>query len=172
MGAVGLRRNGRGRAGERPVAGRAAAGARTLLPAVRHFRDFEFFSGGGDRVSRGGSGATLSRTAADEPVRLHHIPRELMATILAENHYGKSRVRLLKVERHGGRHDLKDVSVDIALGGDFDASYTEGDNRLVLPTDTMKNTVYALARREPVGEIEEFGLRLAEHFLARNAQVS
>lgn len=95
-----------------------------------------------------------------------------MPIVLSENHYGKCRVRLVKVERHGARHDLTDLNVDIQLSGDFAACYEQGDNRHVLPTDTMKNTVYALARREPVGEIEEFGLRLAGHFLAGSAPVS
>jgi urate oxidase len=95
-----------------------------------------------------------------------------MSIILTENHYGKSRVRLVKVERHGARHELKDLNVDIQLRGDFAASYEQGDNRLVLPTDTMKNTVYALARRQPVGEIEEFGLRLSDHFLGRSPHVT
>ena len=36
----------------------------------------------------------------------------------------------------------------------------------------MKNTVYALAAREPVGEIENFGRRLVSHFLNSNPQVS
>jgi urate oxidase len=92
--------------------------------------------------------------------------------VLSENRYGKSRVRLVKVERAGSRHDVIDLSVDILLFGDFAASYTEGDNRLVLPTDTMKNTVYVLARKQPIGAVEDFGLRLADHFLSRNPQVS
>jgi urate oxidase len=95
-----------------------------------------------------------------------------MSIVLTANHYGKSRVRLVKVERHGARHDLMDLNVDIQLRGDFAASYEKGDNSLVLPTDTMKNTVYALARRQPVGDIEEFGLRLADHFISRNAHVA
>ena len=95
-----------------------------------------------------------------------------MPIVLAENQYGKSRVRLVKVERHGTRHDLSDLNVNIVLSGDFAAAYTEGDNSLVVPTDTMKNTVYALARIERLGEIEEFGLRLADHFLSRHAHVS
>jgi urate oxidase len=90
---------------------------------------------------------------------------------LAGNQYGKSRVRLVKVERHGSRHEMKDLSLDIQLSGDFAAAYAEGGNDRVLPTDTMKNTVYALARQQPLGEIEEFGERLAGHFLSRNAQV-
>ena len=51
-------------------------------------------------------------------------------------------------------------------------SYTDGDNSDVLPTDTMKNTVYALAAQEPVGDPEIFGIRLARHFLARNRRLT
>ena len=95
-----------------------------------------------------------------------------MSIELVENRYGKCRVRMVKVERQASRHHLKDLSVDIQLGGDFAAAYVDGDNREVVPTDTMKNTVYALARRQPLGEIEEFGQRLAEHFVSRNPQVA
>jgi urate oxidase len=91
---------------------------------------------------------------------------------LKDHGYGKTGVRLVKVERYGSRHDLKDVNIDIAMFGAFEAAYLEGDNRLILPTDTMKNTVYAFARREHVGDIEEFGLRLANHFLLSNSHVS
>lgn len=91
---------------------------------------------------------------------------------LAENNYGKSRVRLLRVERQEGRHDIKEVTLTIRFEGDFDAAHLQGDNRKILPTDTMKNTVYALARQRPIEAIEEFSLRLIEHFLARNPQVS
>jgi len=95
-----------------------------------------------------------------------------MSVVLSENQYGKSRVRLVRVERAGSRHELRELAVDIQLAGDFAAAYTEGDNRLVLPTDTMKNTIYALACRQALGEIEEFGARLANHFLSRNAHVA
>jgi urate oxidase len=95
-----------------------------------------------------------------------------MSIMLTENQYGKSRVRLVKVERHGARHNLIDLNVDVQLTGEFAASYVDGDNRNVVPTDTMKNTVYALARRQPLGQIEEFAQRLCEHFLSRYEQVS
>jgi urate oxidase len=88
---------------------------------------------------------------------------------LSECSYGKSGVRLVKVERHGARHEMKDLTVAIQVYGAFDAAYSDGDNRLVLPTDTMKNTVYALAGQAPLGEIETFGMRLAQHFLERNS---
>jgi urate oxidase len=90
---------------------------------------------------------------------------------LSSNNYGKSRVRLVQVTRDGERHDLKDISVDIQFEGDFEAANVHGDNRKVLPTDTMKNSVYALAKLRPVGEIEEFAQRLTDHFLKNNPQV-
>ena len=67
--------------------------------------------------------------------------------MLVQTAYGKSRVRLVQVARHGDRHDLRDLTVAIRFEGDYDESYTAGDNSGVLPTDTMKNTVYALAAR-------------------------
>jgi urate oxidase len=95
-----------------------------------------------------------------------------MSIELTENSYGKCRVRLVKVERHAARHELKDLNLNILLSGDFSAAYVDGDNSQVVPTDTMKNTVYALARQQPIGEIEEFGQRLAEHFVRRHPQVA
>jgi urate oxidase len=92
--------------------------------------------------------------------------------MLADSAYGKSGVRLVQVARRGDRHDLRDLTVAIKFEGDYDASYVEGDNRDVLPTDTMKNTVYALAARGPLEEPETFALNLAEHFLERNPKAS
>jgi urate oxidase len=88
--------------------------------------------------------------------------------MLVQSAYGKSRVRIVQVRRHGDRHDLHDLTIAIRFTGRYDESYTEGDNSAVLPTDTMKNTVYALAAREPIQAPESFGLVLARHFLERN----
>ena len=87
---------------------------------------------------------------------------------LSKTSYGKSRIRLVQLSRRGDRHDLRDLTVAVAFEGDYDTSYTDGDNRDVLPTDTMKNTVYALAARDGVGEPEAFGLMLGRHFIGRN----
>ncbi len=89
-----------------------------------------------------------------------------MTPRLAWNGYGKAAVRLVKVDRGAARHELHDLTVDVQLQGDFGPTHTVGDNSEVLPTDTMKNTVYALARQGPVDPPEEFGERLARHFLA------
>ena len=77
----------------------------------------------------------------------------------------------MQVQRRPDRDDLHDLTVAIRFEGDYDASYTDGDNSAVLPTDTMKNTVYALAARQPVREPETFGIALARHFLDRNARL-
>ena len=87
---------------------------------------------------------------------------------LTETSYGKSRIRLVRVTRHGDRHEVRDFTVAIAFEGRYDTSYTDGDNRDVLPTDTMKNTVYALAARDGVGEPETFAVTLGQHFIDRN----
>jgi urate oxidase len=92
---------------------------------------------------------------------------------MIHNNYGKSRVRLLKVARAGETHDINEITVKIAFEGDFETAHTLGDNSLILPTDTMKNTVYAIAHQTgELEEIETFGLRLANHFLENNEQVS
>lgn len=93
-------------------------------------------------------------------------------TRLAENAYGKARVRLVKVSRREGRHELRDLTVAIRLEGEFEDAHVRGDNRDVLPTDTMKNTVYALARQFEVDTIEEFARVLATHFLPENPVVA
>jgi urate oxidase len=91
--------------------------------------------------------------------------------MLADTAYGKSGVRLVQVARPGDRHAIRDLTIGIRFEGDYDACYVEGDNTDVLPTDTMKNTVYALAAREPLAEPEHFGVVLGEHFLDGNPRV-
>jgi urate oxidase len=92
--------------------------------------------------------------------------------MLADASYGKSHIRLVQVLRQPNRHTLRDLTVAIRFEGDYAESYANGDNRHVLPTDTMKNTVYALAAREAVDQPEAFGLRLCRHFLERNARLA
>lgn len=91
---------------------------------------------------------------------------------LAENSYGKSRVRLARVKRHPQHHDFREWTMEIALEGDFQSCFVAGDNSKILPTDTMKNTVYSLARTSSADCMEEFGKQLVAFFLERNPQVS
>lgn len=92
--------------------------------------------------------------------------------MLAHSAYGKSKIRLVQVARRADRHDLRDLTVAIQFDGDFDESYVDGDNSEILPTDTMKNTVYGLAGRGPIVEPETFGLELCHHFLDRIARLA
>jgi urate oxidase len=91
---------------------------------------------------------------------------------LAENRYGKSRVRLMKVTRHDHGHDLREWAVQVLLKGDFDTAHLHGDNSKILPTDTMKNTVYSIARTSKATAMEDYAKELADFLLARNPQVS
>jgi urate oxidase len=91
--------------------------------------------------------------------------------VLGQNNYGKSAIRLVKVKRDADRHELRDLTVDVALEGDFEAAYMRGDNTGLLATDTMRNTVYALAKDLLTGSIEEFGLKLVDHFLEAGPSV-
>jgi urate oxidase len=95
-----------------------------------------------------------------------------MSAVLVHDAYGKSLVRLTRVTRHADRHDLKELTIDVQLEGDFAAAYTHGDNSRVIATDTMKNTVYALAKGHSLTDIESFSLALTRHFLDNNAHVT
>lgn len=91
-------------------------------------------------------------------------------TELVANCYGKSAIRLARVVRHADRHELRDFTIAIRFEGAYAAAYRDGDNSAVLATDTMKNTVYCLAKEQGVGEPEEFALVLGQHFLAASAE--
>ena len=91
---------------------------------------------------------------------------------LGPHRYGKERIRLVKVIRGPDRHTVRDLTVAVALEGDFAAAHTQADNSGVIATDTMKNTVYALAKERLDGPPERFGLALAAHFLDAGPQVA
>lgn len=92
---------------------------------------------------------------------------------LTWNRYGKARVRLVKVRRGAAEpdapHEIIDLTLDVQLEGNFEPVYVEGDNSLCVATDTMKNTVYAFAKRDPIDHVEAFLGRLADHFATKRA---
>lgn len=89
--------------------------------------------------------------------------------MIAHDSYGKSDVRVMKVTHSPEGDRVVEYSVDIRVEGDFVEGYLTGDNTKVLPTDTMKNTVYALAKKSELASPEEFALELARHFLDNHA---
>jgi urate oxidase len=97
-----------------------------------------------------------------------------MTIVLGDNQYGKAESHVVRVTKSGpdnALHDIKDMTVSVALAGDFAATHLIGDNSDVVPTDTQKNTVFAFAKEFPKGEIEELALRLARHFVHEHSSV-
>lgn len=95
-----------------------------------------------------------------------------MSIKLGKNTYGKNAVNLSKIIRHPEYHEFRQISVNVVLEGDFETAHTRGDNTKILPTDTQKNTVYALAKEHFVSSIESFGLYLANYFISNNPPIS
>ena len=94
---------------------------------------------------------------------------------LAENHYGKSRVRLMKVTRSADQpdqHEVREWTVGVYLQGDFAHCFTDGDNTGIMATDTMKNTVYSVARESYATTMEDYAHDLARLLTERNPQVT
>ncbi|MBV9022431.1 MAG: urate oxidase [Streptomycetaceae bacterium] len=88
-----------------------------------------------------------------------------MPTILGQNQYGKAETRVVKITRDGATHHIKDLNVSVALSGAMDEVHYSGSNTNVLPTDTMKNTVFAFAKEYGIESAEQFGILLARHFV-------
>jgi urate oxidase len=84
---------------------------------------------------------------------------------LAASRYGKAAIRIVRVGRDQHPQRLRDLTVAVALEGDFTAAHTDGDNAHVVATDTMKNTAYAFAADHLGGSIETYAIDLARHFL-------
>ena len=94
-----------------------------------------------------------------------------MGAKLSSHRYGKSRIRVVKILRDGKRHTVVEISAEVLLEGDFESSYTSGDNSKVVATDTVKNTVHVLAKDHLTLEVEKFAVHLAKHFTSQYPQV-
>ncbi|MDQ6808497.1 MAG: urate oxidase [Verrucomicrobiota bacterium] len=77
----------------------------------------------------------------------------------------------MKILRDGPQHAIKEIDVAVFLEGDFAAAYTSADNSKVVATDTIKNTVNALAKQHLGEETERFAIALGQHFVERYEQV-
>jgi urate oxidase len=86
---------------------------------------------------------------------------------LGPNRWGKSEVRVSKVFRGDDEDDFLDLTVQVLLQGDVAAAHTEGDNAGVVPTDTMRNTVYGLAQDHLTRDLESFADVICRHFRAK-----
>lgn len=91
---------------------------------------------------------------------------------LGENNYGKAEVNLFKVFRDSPRHEVREVQVRVAMTGEFEAAHVAGDNTDLVATDTVRNTIYALAKEGFGGSPEEFGVELLTHFVKVGPKVT
>ncbi len=84
---------------------------------------------------------------------------------LVQKTYGKDRVRVMRIDRSGNRHMVRELSVRAMLTGNFDSTYTEGDNRTSVATDTVKNIVNVVARENVPKGTELFCAAVADKLL-------
>ena len=78
---------------------------------------------------------------------------------------------MLRVLRHGDRHDAKDVTVAVRFEGDFEAAFRDGNPSGVLPGEALTNLVHRVAREQEHSEIETLGLAICERVLAQHPQI-
>ncbi|KAI6119667.1 uricase [Pisolithus thermaeus] len=92
--------------------------------------------------------------------------------ILTSARYGKDKIRVFRIVRNGPLHDVVEYNVQVLLEGDIAASYTKGDNSVVVATDSMKNITYYLAKTSPhILTPEHFALHLGTHILVTYAHI-
>ncbi|XP_073500100.1 uricase-like isoform X2 [Phyllobates terribilis] len=86
--------------------------------------------------------------------------------------YGKNAVKVLQIRRDGEKHSVREIEASVQLTLSSKKDYLEGDNSDIIPTDTIKNTVYALAKTKGINTIEDFSLEICNHFLTSFSHVT
>ncbi|XP_026534231.1 uricase-like [Notechis scutatus] len=81
--------------------------------------------------------------------------------------YGKNAVRILYVRREGQVHCIKELAISVHIRLNTVREYLNADNSRVIPTDTIKNTIEALAKCNGVGckTIHLISLLLCQNFI-------
>ncbi|PWY73666.1 urate oxidase UaZ [Aspergillus heteromorphus CBS 117.55] len=92
-----------------------------------------------------------------------------MSSPVTAARYGKDNVRVYKVHRDEktGVQTVTEMTVCVLLEGDIDTSYTKADNSVIVATDSIKNSIYILAKQNPVTPPELFGSILGSHFITK-----
>lgn len=85
--------------------------------------------------------------------------------------YGKGRVRVMRIDRRPDGHDVRELTVQAMLTGDFDRAFTDADNSTSVSTDTVKNVVNVVARENLALCTEAFCAAVAEKLLQSYPQV-
>jgi urate oxidase len=95
-----------------------------------------------------------------------------MSDFKLEATYGKQSVPVFKIRKQGAKHEVIDMMVKIMLKGDVSDSWLTGENYQILPTETQKNTCYAIALKTTFDSIENYGINLAKDILARHKHIN
>ncbi|KIY52339.1 uricase [Fistulina hepatica ATCC 64428] len=96
-----------------------------------------------------------------------------MSCALSHALYGKDKVRVFRVVREGGFHNVVEYNVRALMEGDIETSYTQADNSVVMftrltTTYTVKNITYFLAKVSPhVLNPERFALHLGTFLVSK-----
>jgi urate oxidase len=114
----------------------------------------------------------MARTLLIEGLGRQPVEREVSRVPLIKNRYGKGRVRVMRIHRDGGRHEVSQLNVKAMIEGDFARAYTDADNSTSISTDTIKNLVNVVARENTGLCVEEFCEVLAKKYLDLYPQVS
>ncbi|XP_053324930.1 uricase-like [Spea bombifrons] len=86
--------------------------------------------------------------------------------------YGKDKVKVLQIRRSGKQHFIKEIEASVQLSLKSKKDYLYGDNSDIIPTDTIKNTVYALAKIKGIKTVEDFSVEICNHFLTSFGHVA
>ena len=95
-----------------------------------------------------------------------------LGDMLGPNRYGKHNVRFLRVVKDSDRHVPHEFVGSMMLQGEFSSSYTDGTNETVIPTETQKNTIYALSKKYPIDPMERWVVLAARDVMERHKHVS
>ena len=88
-----------------------------------------------------------------------------MSLRIGSSSFGESRLRVLRIVRHGDRDDPRDLTLSCRFEGDFGPAFAEGRTGDVLPGEALKNLVHASALAHGNEELESLGMAICRRLL-------
>ncbi len=95
-----------------------------------------------------------------------------MSLRIGASSVGESRLRMLRIVRHGDRHDARDLTVACRFEGDFAPAFEEGRAGGVLPGEAVKNLVHAATLAHGAEEIESLAVALCRRVLSEHRRIT
>lgn len=85
--------------------------------------------------------------------------------------HGESKLRILRILRHGDRHDPKDLTIGLRFEGDFGDAFRHGTIAGIPPGEAVKNLVHRIASEQDHAEIERLGLVICSRILNQHPNI-